>query len=100
MFYGRVMWDTLAKFPFVIVRVGCEGCKHQGSYHLARLAARYGPEILLPDLLKCLTADCPWQNPHHPYHGRCQARFVDLEPPRRPPDTPARRLRVVSGGKA
>ena len=33
--------------------------------------------------------------------GRLEAQFVDLDPPRRPPDLPAAivRLRVVAGGK-
>jgi hypothetical protein len=91
--------DTLASFPFVIVRIGCEGCTRQGAYRLARLAAKYGAEIAMPDLLAKLAADCLWMNPRHPYAGRCQARFVDLDGPRRPPDSPARRLRVVRGGR-
>jgi hypothetical protein len=94
------MWYTLSKYPFVVVRIGCEACKRQGSYRLARLAAKFTPEILLPDLLKCLTADCPWQNPHHPYQGQCQARYIDLEPLMRPPDAPRARLQVIQGSRS
>jgi hypothetical protein len=54
--------DTLASFPFVIVRIGCEACTRQGAYRLARLAAKYGAEIAMPDLLAKLAADCPWMN--------------------------------------
>jgi hypothetical protein len=39
---------------------------------------------------------------HHPGQGSCRTRFVDLDPPTRPPDVPAPvvRLRLVNGGKA
>jgi len=67
------------------------------AYRLARLAVKYGAEILLNDLLVRLSADCPWRD--DPRGSGCGARFADL-PPRRPPDMPvARRLRVVAGGK-
>ena len=91
--------DRLSAYPYVLVRIGCERCQRSGRYRLARLAARYGPEILLAELLMHLTADCAAANPRHPYRGGCKARFVDLDPPRRPPDEPARRMRVVAGGK-
>ena len=35
------------------------GCQRDGSYRLARLAAKYGPEIGLEDLLERLTAIAP-----------------------------------------
>lgn len=91
--------DTLAGYPFVVVRITCDACVRRGAYRLARLAAKYGADISLPELLKRLTADCRLQNPRHPYQGRCRARFSDLEPPRRPPDNPDWALRVVQGGK-
>ena len=62
--------DTLLTYPYVIVRIGCDAC------------------------------DCKHWGHSHPYRFRCQARFRDLEPPRRPPDLPAMRLRVVKGGKS
>jgi hypothetical protein len=76
----------------------CDACKSAGSYRLARLAVKYGAEILLDDLLVRLSADCPWRDDPR---GTCGARFTDL-PPRRPPDFPAAmvRLRLVKGGKA
>jgi hypothetical protein len=95
------MPGTLSSYPYVIVRLGCEGCRRKGSYRLARLAARFGAEIDLDSLLARLTVDCEFANPRHPYQGRCRARFIDLDPPQRPPDMPpaAQQLRVVNGGK-
>lgn len=91
--------DRLLSYPYVVVRIGCEHCARRGVYRLARLAARFGPEIRLDELLAALTADCAARNPRHPYHRGCQARFTDLDPPRRPPDQPAAALKVVQGGK-
>ena len=87
----------LVDFPYVLVRLHCELCKRAGSYRLARLAVKYGSEVLLDDLIVRLSSDCPWRD--DPRGSGCGARFADL-PPRRPPDMPmARRLRVVAGGK-
>jgi hypothetical protein len=33
--------------PYVLVRLRCDACKRTGSYRLARLAVKYGAEILL-----------------------------------------------------
>ena len=43
--------DTLALYPFVVVRVACRLCSRSARYRLARLAAKYGPEIRLDELL-------------------------------------------------
>jgi hypothetical protein len=87
----------LADFPYVLVRLRCDACKRAGSYRLARLAVKFGAEILLDDLLVRLSADCPWRDEPR---GTCGARFADL-PPRRPPDLPPAmlRFRIVNGGK-
>ena len=77
-------------------RLRCDVCKRAGSYRLARLAVKYGAEILLDDLLVRLSSDCPWRDEPR---GTCGARFSDL-PPRRPPDMPARVMRVIAGGKS
>jgi len=42
--------ECLAHYPFVIVRIACRVCARRGSYRLARLAAKFGPEISLRDL--------------------------------------------------
>ena len=89
--------SRLVDFPYVLVRLQCDLCKRKGAYRLARLATKFGSEVLLDDLIVRLSADCPWRD--DPRGSGCGARFADL-PPRRPPDMPmGRRLRVVAGGK-
>jgi len=91
--------DRLAFYPHVIVRVSCRHCVRRGSY-LARLGAKYGPEIELDDLLRRLAGDCPlWHRSARWPEGR-GAFFPDLQPPMRPPDLPRTPLRVVKGGKS
>ena len=41
--------DYLAHYPFVVVCIRCRMCARKGSYRLARIAAKYGPEITLRD---------------------------------------------------
>jgi hypothetical protein len=48
--------------PTCLSRLRCEACKRAGSYRLARLAVKYGAEILLDELLVRLSADCPWRD--------------------------------------
>jgi hypothetical protein len=47
--------DHLAYYPFVVVRIACRVCSRSGSYRLARLAAKFGPEISLRDLTDQMT---------------------------------------------
>jgi hypothetical protein len=96
----------LSSYPFVIVRIGCSLCGRNGAYRLARLAAKFGPEISMDDLLERLALDCPWrQEPGRrqpgKYDPKCGARFIDLDGPPKPPDLPPpmRRLKVIPGGK-
>src|ERR1700685_1153708 len=42
--------DCLAHYPFVVVRIACRVCSRKGSYRLARLAAKVGPEVTPRDL--------------------------------------------------
>jgi hypothetical protein len=101
------MVARLSDYPFVVVRVRCRFCNRAGQYRLARLAAKFGPEITLPDLLDRIAFDCAWrtfpgERPPNQYDPKCGAWFVDLGQPRRPPDLP-RDLRgfiVVKGGKS
>jgi hypothetical protein len=88
---------TPVDFPYVLVRLRCDACERTGAYRLARLAVKFGAEILLDDLLVRLSADCPWRDDPR---GTCGARFTDL-PSRRPPDLPAAlmRFRLLKGGK-
>jgi hypothetical protein len=82
-------------YPYVLVRLRCGVCKRSGAHKLARLAARFGSEALLDDVVARLSADCPWQDDPR---GGCGARLSDL-PPSTPPDLPPamRWLRVVGG---
>jgi len=89
-------WRALAPtFPHVGVRT------RKGSYRLARLAAKYGAEIPMTELLAHLAGDCAIWDTRHPGAPRCGAYFVDLDFPAPPPDRPTegmRRLRLVKGG--
>jgi hypothetical protein len=53
--------DCLAHYPFVVVRIACRVCSRRGSYRLARLAAKFGPEISLRDLTDRFSYDCLWR---------------------------------------
>ena len=51
--------SNLASYPYVIVRIGCPQCRdRQGSYRLARLAAKFGPETPLDEVLDRIAMDC------------------------------------------
>jgi hypothetical protein len=52
--------DCLAHYAFVVARIGCRVCNRRGSYRLARLAAKFGPDISLPDLTDRFSYDCMW----------------------------------------
>jgi hypothetical protein len=55
--------DRLAFYPFVVVRIASRICSRSGSYPLARLAAKYGPEINLRDLTdRQVLYDSLWQS--------------------------------------
>jgi hypothetical protein len=49
----------LSEFPLPMVEIACDRCQRHGWYSKARLVAKYGPEIGLPDLRTRLTPDCP-----------------------------------------
>jgi hypothetical protein len=73
------------------VRIACRRCDRRGSYRLARLAARFGAAVAMPELLKAISADCYYRKPRHPISGECQAYFLDLEKERRRRPTCRRR---------
>ena len=102
------VWPSnLAACPYLVVRVGCPRCPdRQGSYRLARLATKFGPEPPLDEVLDRIAMDCHWRDgprgrAKSQYVPKCKAHFVDLERPRRPPNLPPRvmKLQVVQGGK-
>jgi hypothetical protein len=53
--------DSLAFYPFLVVRIARRVCSRNGAYRLARLAAKFGPEIGLRDLLERFSYDCLWR---------------------------------------
>ena len=93
--------DCLAFYPFVVVRIACRVCSRRGSYRLARLAAKFGPEITLRDLTDRFSYDCLWRAEARGKRGvsSCGVYLPDLERPR-PPDVPPGlvKLRLIKGG--
>jgi hypothetical protein len=87
-----------AAYPFVVVRIACRVCARRGVYRLARLAAKFGPEISLRDLTDRFSYDCLWPVEARSKHGVswCGVYLPDLEQPR-PPDAPPgmAKLRLV-----
>ena len=83
--------DALVSYPYIVLRLACRRCDRTGAYRLARVAARFGADCSMPDVIAGLTVDCAYRRPRHPIAGSCQAYLPDLEPqpPRRPPDLPA-----------
>ena len=81
--------NCLAYYPFVVVRIACRVCPRGGSYRLARLAAKYGPEISLNDLTERFSYDCLWRAEARRKRGvsACGVYLPDLEK-KRPPDLP------------
>jgi hypothetical protein len=97
--------ETLSAYPWVVVRLCCDVCGRKGGYRLARLAARYGPERPLLEVLGALSADCSVRDLSRYDHAQgwrdgCGARFADLGPIKPPPDLlpDLRRLRLIEGG--
>jgi hypothetical protein len=81
--------DCLAFYPFVLVRIRCRVCSRSRSYRLARLPAKFGPEITLRDLMRRFSYDCLWRTEARFKKGKssCSVYLPDLEQPR-PPDVP------------
>ena len=97
--------EILALYPFVLVRIACRNCSRAGSYRLARLAAKLGPEATLDEVLRRFSYDCLWREESRAKTATLKAQacgvyFPDLEQPR-PPDMPPgmMKLRLVQGGK-
>src|SRR5262245_10340089 len=91
--------NSLAFYPYVVVRVACRFCPRRGIYRLVRLGAKYDPEMRLDDLLMQLAGDCPHWHHRARWPEGCGAYFPDLEPSGRPPDLPRAVFRVIPGGK-
>jgi hypothetical protein len=81
--------DILAYYPYVVVRLVCDRCTRTGAFRLARLTAKFGPNISLDHLIaKLVATECPYWKVRHPYHGTCRARLIDLYGFREVPDLP------------
>jgi hypothetical protein len=91
----------LAHYPFVVVRIACRVCNRRGSYRLARLAAKYGPENTLRDLTDRFSYDCMWRAEARSKKGKsaCGVYLPDLET-RPPPDLPPGMLKLRHVKKA
>jgi hypothetical protein len=76
--------DCLAHYPFVVVRIACRVCSRRGSYRLARLAAKHGPEMSLRDLTERFSHDCLWRAEARSKAAKsaCGLYLPDLEQPR------------------
>jgi hypothetical protein len=87
--------DRLAFYPFVVVRIACRVCSASGSYRLARLSAKFGPEITLGDLTDRFSYDCLWRAEARSKAGKsaCGVYLPDLANPR-PPDLPPGLLKL------
>ncbi|RYF19651.1 MAG: hypothetical protein EOO77_09665 [Oxalobacteraceae bacterium] len=98
---------NLAAYPYVVGRLACTMCSHRtGGCRLARLAAHFGLETPLEDVLKLIALDCPHRE--HPgrrranqYVPRCHAHFPDFQAVPTPPDLPPALsgLKLIQGGK-
>ena len=95
--------SRLSQYPCGRLRVGCDHCRRNGSYSVARLGVRYGAETDLGDLLRILTGSCKWQRrlgerlPRQ-YEPRCLAYYPDLIGPG--PAAPAQAVsRLVPVGR-
>jgi hypothetical protein len=70
--------DCLAYYPFVVVRIRCRLCPRKGAYRLARIAAKYGPEITLRDLMEL--PDVEHRRPPDMPPGMMKLRLVVSKP--------------------
>ena len=71
--------ETLARYPYPIVRVACRYCKRRGRYRLESLVATYGPDTTFEQLLTRLSADCALSSNRTNRPGCRGAYLPDLE---------------------
>jgi hypothetical protein len=78
-----------------VARIACRVCSRSGSCRLARLAAKFGPEITLRGLTDRFSYDCLWCAEARSKAGKsaCGVYLPDLQNPR-PPDLPPGLLKL------
>jgi hypothetical protein len=54
----RYTSPTLAECERPMIRLICDKCGRKGQYRKATLVGKYGPDVVMPDLLRKI-ADCP-----------------------------------------
>jgi hypothetical protein len=62
----------LCEYPVEMVRLSCQKCGRAGQYRKQNLIARFGPDILLPDLREEIAKCC-----RHGQNG-CAVHYVGL----------------------
>ena len=95
-------WTIATASPSILSlwSIACRVCSRRGSYRLARLAAKYGPEITLRDLMERFSYDCLWRAEARSKKGKsaCGVYLPDLEHKRSPDLPPGMvKLRLVKG---
>ncbi len=68
---------TLGDLTFDQLEVACSSCERRGSYPVAKLIARHGRDMGLPDLASVLSADCPRRGAG--IHDRCGVFYPGLQ---------------------
>jgi hypothetical protein len=77
---GRDVRNTLADYPWPMVRVACRYCDRRGRYRIESLIARYGHEATYAQVLTCLSSDCTRASDRTNRSGECHgAYFPDVE---------------------
>ena len=67
----RIAGNTLAECERLMIKPICDKCSRKGQYRKATLVAKFGPDVVMPDLLHKV-ADCPRWNP---MRGGCSVRY-------------------------
>jgi hypothetical protein len=69
--------STLAEWPSRMVRLACDHCPRRGQYRKETLIARFGGDVLMPDvrqlIAQCRRKDAPGQ--------ACGVCYADLREP-------------------
>ena len=78
---------TIKDFPTDPIEIECKQCGRHRRYRKATLIEKYGSDIVLPDLLALIAADCEFRGKKgtqgcgaiYPALGRVQKRNPPLE---------------------